>query len=580
MSEPGIVLIIAATDSTCGAGAFQDARVVTELGMIPMVAETAMTVQTGEAVLRSDPAKRSSLREVFRTDLERNVVFKLRAVKIGLIPTEKIFQAVVSFLIRLREIRGADFPVVWDPVTIAGNGDPLADYDIRECAQDLMPLASLITPNISEAMNLSGTSQSLDSIESCGLWARTVGDWFAEAGADSVYIKGGHLEQYTGNPDLKGTILNMLVKNVSSSIAVLTHRRTLFPAGEPGRVHGTGCALSAAVAAFLGQNLPLEEALVRAEMYVSGRIRESRAVFSGMRILGDGGTCPAFEDLPLFFPCFQEFRSRLSASMPAFPECPEKLGLYPVLPDNDWVLRCLQAGVRTLQLRIKKWDSQEQLRQEIRRAVELGRKYHARVFIDDHWELAVQEKAYGVHLGQEDLEAADLELIRNAGLRLGVSTHSYAEAARALQVKPSYIALGHIFPTSSKIMPSAPQGTTRLADYVRILGRSYPLVAIGGIKIANAPEVLKTGVGSVAVITAITETPDPGAAIREWQELLRKFGIQDSDELFPDGSPEAEKTAKIRTAKGHKDKAPGSGKNSGQKLSKKKNSGNRKEKSK
>jgi len=569
MSQPGIVLIIAATDSTCGAGAFQDARVVSELGMIPMVAETAMTVQTGDAVLRADPVKRSSLNDMFRTVLDRDVVFRIRAVKIGLISTEQIFEAVVRFLGRLREIRGAELPVIWDPVTIAGNGDPLADYDIRDWAGAMLPLVTLVTPNISEAMNLSGTRETLDSVEACGLWARNAGDWFLGAGADNVYIKGGHLGEYTGNPALKDIIVNMLIRNADSNITVLTHRRTLFPAPEPDRVHGTGCALGSAAAVFLGQGLRPEEALVRAEMYVSERIRKSRPVFSGMRILGDGGSCPELEDLPLFFPCFQEFRNRISGGTPAFPECPDNLGLYPVLPDNDWVLRCLKAGVRTLQLRIKKWDTQEQLRLEIRRAAELGRQYHARVFIDDHWELAVQEKAYGVHLGQEDLEGADLELIRSAGLRLGVSTHSYAEAARALQVKPSYIALGHIFPTNSKRMPSAPQGTVRLAEYARILGRTYPLVAIGGIKTGNAREVLKTGVGSVAVITAITEAPDPEAAIREWQDLLSEFGIRDTDEVFPEDTPESEKAAR-KTAKPKPEK-----KDSG-----KKTSGNSREKSK
>ena len=181
----------------------------------------------------------------------------------------------------------------------------------------------------------------------------------------------------------------------------------------------------------------------------------------------------------------------------------------------------------------------------------------------------MQEKAYGVHLGQEDLEGADLELIRSAGLRLGVSTHSYAEAARALQVKPSYIALGHIFPTNSKRMPSAPQGTVRLAEYARILGRTYPLVAIGGIKTGNAREVLITGVGCVAVITAITEAPDPEAAIREWQDLLSEFGIRDTDEVFPEDTPESEKAAR-KTAKPKPEK-----KDSG-----KKTSGNSREKSK
>ncbi len=543
MSDRGIVLIISATDSSCGAGAFQDVRTVTELGLVPVVAVTAVTAQTGIQVLQAEPVKKSCVKDVLRTALAPDIVFKIRAVKIGLIPTDKVFRAVESFLIKLREIRGMELPVIWDPVTVAGNGDPLSELDIRRAALDLLPMVTMVTPNVTEAMQMSDTKQSLDTTESCGLWARTAADWFAEAGAEYVYIKGGHLEQYTDNPALKNMILNMLCSHTDNRITALVHRRTFFNAGEPDRVHGTGCALSSAIAAFLGLGYPMEEALTRAEMYISRRIRESRAEFSDMRILGDSGKNPEFEDLPLLFRSFAEFRQRVGDNLPGFPECPRNLGLYPVVPDNDWLRRCLEAGVRTVQLRIKSWKTKEELREEIRKAVALGHEFHARVFIDDHWELAAEEHAYGVHLGQEDLEACDLAFIRKSGLRLGVSTHSYAEACRALQIKPSYIAIGHIFPTNSKKMPSAPQGTDKLAEYVRMLGRIYPLVAIGGIKLDNAEEVLNTGVGSIAVITAITEAPDPEAAIKDWQEQLLKHDIRDTEEGVSENSAKQKASA-------------------------------------
>lgn len=142
---------------------------------------------------------------------------------------------------------------------------------------------------------------------------------------------------------------------------------------------------------------------------------------------------------------------------PDFPSVPFRLGLYPVVDSVAWIERLLAAGVRTLQLRIKdKRDSD--VEDDVVAAIALGRKYHARLFINDYWRLAIKHQAYGVHLGQEDLETTDLSAIRNAGLRLGVSTHDDMEMDIALAARPSYIALGHVFPTQTKQMPSSPQG--------------------------------------------------------------------------------------------------------------------------
>ncbi|PSN05918.1 thiamine phosphate synthase [Siccibacter turicensis] len=207
---------------------------------------------------------------------------------------------------------------------------------------------------------------------------------------------------------------------------------------------------------------------------------------------------------------------------PLFPAVPRRLGLYPVVDSVQWLERLLAAGVRTLQLRIK--DKQEQeVEAEIVAAIALGKRYRARLFINDYWRLAVKHDAWGVHLGQEDLETADLAVIRAAGLRLGVSTHDDMEIDVALAVRPSYIALGHVFPTQTKQMPSAPQGLAQLAAHVRRLG-DYPTVAIGGISLERAPAVLETGVGSIAVVSAITQAADWQAATRS---LLALAGVGD-----------------------------------------------------
>lgn len=211
----------------------------------------------------------------------------------------------------------------------------------------------------------------------------------------------------------------------------------------------------------------------------------------------------------------------------AFPSTPHRLGLYPVVDTVEWIERLLQAGVKTLQLRIKNLADND-AEPAIMAAVGLGKTFHARVFINDYWQLAIKHHAYGVHLGQEDLDTANLLAIHQSGLRLGVSTHDDAELARAVAIRPSYIALGHIFPTQTKEMPSAPQGVAELARHIASLKGQFPTVAIGGISIERAPAVLNTGVGSIAVVSAITQAKDWQKAVNELLFLCESNGGKDA----------------------------------------------------
>ena len=195
-----------------------------------------------------------------------------------------------------------------------------------------------------------------------------------------------------------------------------------------------------------------------------------------------------------------------------------KLGLYVIVDSYEWIERLIHAGVKTLQIRIKD-RSPEQAEEEIARCIALAKQHTVRLFVDDFWQLAIKYQAYGVHLGQEDLLTADLNAIQQAGLRLGVSTHNREEIELVLPLRPSYIALGHIFPTQSKIMPSAPQGIANLAAQVKDLG-DIPTVAIGGITASHFADVLATGVGSIAVISAVTQAEDWQSAVKN---LLNYF---------------------------------------------------------
>ena len=203
----------------------------------------------------------------------------------------------------------------------------------------------------------------------------------------------------------------------------------------------------------------------------------------------------------------------------AFAECPKRLGLYGVMPDADWVKRMVDAELPTVQLRFKSEDKSK-IKKQIRESVKAVQDSKTLLFINDYWREAIEAGAYGVHLGQEDLELADLEAVRVAGLRLGLSTHGYAEMAYADQFCPSYIAMGAVFPTNLKRMPTAPQGLGRLYQYAKLLSH-YPLVAIGGIDQDSIHAVSKSGVGSAAVVRAITQASDPMAAVKHLQELMR-----------------------------------------------------------
>jgi len=220
------------------------------------------------------------------------------------------------------------------------------------------------------------------------------------------------------------------------------------------------------------------------------------------------------------WPCApQDFGIAPAPRANAFPACPHALGLYAVLPDAPWVGRMARAGVPTVQLRFKS-DDAAAIRQEVRAAVQAVQGTSALLFINDHWQIAIDEGAYGVHLGQEDMDDAPIEKIRAAGLRLGLSTHGYAEMLRADAVSPSYIALGAVFPTTLKRMQTAPQGTARLYAYAKLMQHS-PLVAIGGIDEARIPVVMQSGVGSIAVVRAITGANNPEAAAKTLQHDMQ-----------------------------------------------------------
>ncbi|MFV0298441.1 MAG: thiamine phosphate synthase [Hyphomicrobiaceae bacterium] len=192
---------------------------------------------------------------------------------------------------------------------------------------------------------------------------------------------------------------------------------------------------------------------------------------------------------------------------------------YPIVPDVDWLARLVPLGVRTIQLRLKDATNDE-VRRQIKASLEICRTHDCDLIVNDDWQAAIELGANFVHLGQEDLADADVEAIKAANIRLGISTHSLEELDIALRARPDYVALGPIYETKLKVMKWSPQGLEKIKAWKARLG-TMPLCAIGGITPERAPGVMAAGADSVAVITDFFTHADPEARVRAWLEWAR-----------------------------------------------------------
>lgn len=194
---------------------------------------------------------------------------------------------------------------------------------------------------------------------------------------------------------------------------------------------------------------------------------------------------------------------------------------YLIVGNADWAERLVPLGVKLVQLRIKDRTDAD-IASQIKAATKVCAAHDCQLIINDYWWLALELGCNFVHLGQEDLDGADLAAIRAAGIRLGVSTHDPAELVRALALKPDYVALGPVFETVLKKMKWAPQGLERVAQWKK-QAMDVPLVAIGGLTPDRAQDVLGQGADSAAVVTDILRHPDPEGRTREWLAATRRF---------------------------------------------------------
>ncbi|MHB1947263.1 MAG: thiamine phosphate synthase [Gammaproteobacteria bacterium] len=501
MSKP-ICWTIAGSDSGGGAGIQADLHTFQALGVHGCSVIAALTAQNSVAVQQIEFVSKDMINAqvlALISDLPP------RAIKMGMLGSLTTLQTLLPFLDKISA------PIIYDPVLYASTGDHLHDEDIRDyLLRHFLSRVTLLTPNVMEAQWLLGKSiLTNDDIEKAA-------HELLQFGPSAVLIKGGHA------PSQKDFCQDFWTNGkeqawLSSTRILSTHR------------HGGGCTLSSAITACLALDYPLIDALVIAKAYVNQGLRLAHPI-------GKGPGAIAHQDWPTQQNDFPQMSQSYHLFHTQFPSCgPEPLGFYPIVDNAAWVERLVRQGVKTIQLRIKN-ISPDKVEQELKISIKLATKYNVRLFINDYWQLAIKLGAYGVHLGQEDLLTADLSALQKAGLRLGISTHSYSEIARAHAVRPSYIAIGPIYPTTTKKMPFAPQGLLNLKRYCNTL--NYPIVAIGGISRESLHDVLQTGVDGVAVISAITSAAHPDTEIKRWVDYFNnltklEYIFSENDQLIP-----------------------------------------------
>ena len=194
---------------------------------------------------------------------------------------------------------------------------------------------------------------------------------------------------------------------------------------------------------------------------------------------------------------------------------------YPIFDHADWVNRLVPLGIKLVQLRIKDANADEITRQ-VQHAQSVCAKHDCQLIVNDYWRLAIDNAWNYIHLGQEDLDSADVPAIKRAGIRIGISTHSEEELDRAMDNAPDYVALGPIYPTILKKMPWAPQGLDRIQQWKKVIG-DLPLIGIGGLNPERGRQVLEAGADVVSVVTDITLNQNPEAQVKHWVNVTQPY---------------------------------------------------------
>ena len=468
------IWLIGGSDSCAGAGIQKDLQTTVTLGANAGTVLTAVSAQSSDGVKSIEPVGMDMFVAQFACLLEMGLP---RVIKSGLLTNIEHVHYLAAWLQAHPEVY-----YICDPVMVASSGDQLCADDIMKAiGNQLLVQANLVTLNVNEAAYFSGCN--LTSATDFPDVAAVIKNHF---GMRALVIKGG---------DLVTSDASDYFLDEEGHALCLSNPRLMGLSNAA--LHGTGCCFAAAIGATLAKGHSIHNAIVYAKAYLYNRLSASK-VKNKIQPHGAVAMAPHFDRLPKVSRGKVEYH---------FGRCDKVKDIYCIIDRADWIKELAPSGIGIMQLRIKTIDPLL-LKQEISQAIASANQYNIALYINDHWSLAIELGAYGVHLGQEDLAEADLNAIAQAGLKLGISTHDYYELARTLAIAPSYIALGPIYATTSKSMPFLPQGSEMIKHWRNLIG-DIPLVAIGGIKCSDINRLIDEGADAVAMISHILAANNP-----------------------------------------------------------------------
>ncbi|GAA0655423.1 thiamine phosphate synthase [Rheinheimera tangshanensis] len=499
-----VIWSIAGSDNSAGAGIQADLKTIQSFSRPeqPLHLCTLITAITAQHSTAVDACMAVSVDLLQQQALALLKDAQPAVIKIGLLVNKLQVLWLTDLLQQLRK-NEPDLLVIYDPVAISSSGSTMAEADLYQAVmQHLLPQIDVLTPNLPELDALAQNSDMKQAVE-----------LLFKAGVKTVLVKGGH-QQATACTDQLFISADFRYRGYPA----YTNKVSLRSPRQPHHLnHGTGCSFSSALAAALALGYALEDAFVVAKTYINQGLSQPVAVTENHGTLGHWG----FPRNPNYLP--ELLTEHLQPQAKAFAPLKAALGLYVIVPSVTELKRALAAGVKTLQLRIKNTD--QQLRQQIKEAIQLCHQPDIQLFINDHWQLALELGAYGVHLGQEDINSANLAALQQAGLRLGVSSHGFYKLLRAQQLQPSYLAIGAIFATQTKEMGGKLQGLYKLNRYPALFPK-IPLVAIGGINESNAKAVLATDIRHLAVVQGFAQATEPKLWVQQMQQLISEAQLE------------------------------------------------------
>lgn len=496
--KPPVVWSIAGLDSGGGAGLSADQRAADAMHVHLCPVAAALTAQNSiavEAVFPVPPEQLDAQLTALAADLPP------LAIKTGLLGGVEQLRVVTRWVDRLRARGPVDLVV--DPVLRASTGASLADEALlRAYREELLPRASVATPNRREATRLVGEAGAPEQARALGV--------------NNVCITGG---------DEAGPLaLDWLASPQASGWLALPRR-------DASNHHGTGCCFATALAAALARGFVTADAAVLAKMLTTSGLHGEPAPGAGAGpvrpradFIIDASLLPALFDIePTAWP-----ERRVGAIA----------GVYGITDSGHHAAELFAQGLATVQLRVKRSDGEPdwpaRLQAELRPALAAARRHGTTLVLNDHWREAVAAGVDFVHLGQEDLLAlsADDRLVladaRSRGLRLGLSSHSLWELARAKAWAPDYIACGPVWSTTTKAMPWRPQGLANLAWWAAMA--PAPVVGIGGVLAPDQlAQLAAAGASAGCVVRGLKDVP-----VETWQQAWQQ--------AWREGRADADKT--------------------------------------